>query len=51
MNKYFTNIDRKNSAVEVHQIGYQPDRLDKLIKQNQKTIVIIGTFKKLLVKK
>ena len=32
MNKDFTDIDPKDSAVKAYQIVNEPDRLDKLIK-------------------
>ena len=51
MNKDFTYIDPKDSAVKDGQIVYEPDHLDKLIKQNQKTIDMMGVLMELLVKK
>ena len=51
MNKDFTDIDPKDSAVKEDQLVYEPDHLDKLIKHNQETINMTGTLMELLVKK
>ena len=51
MNKNFTDIHPKDSAVKADQIVNEPDHLDKLIKQNQKTIDMMGVLMELLVKK
>ena len=51
MSKDFTGIDPNNSAVKAIQIVNEPDHLDKQIKQNQKTIDMMGVLMELLVKK
>ena len=51
MNKYFTDIDPKDSAVKADQIVNEPDHLDKLIEQNQTTIDMMAVLIELWAKK
>ena len=51
MNKSFTDPDNKDSAVKAENIVHEPHHLEKLMKQNQDTLEMMGHLMRLMVEK
>ena len=51
MNKEFADTDQTDSAVQAEKTVHEPDHLDKLIKQNQDTLAMMGQLMKMLAGK
>ena len=51
MNKKFTDHENKDSAVIAENIVHEPHHLEKLMKQNQDTLEMMGCLMKMLAGK
>ena len=51
MNKKFTEHENKSSAVTAENIVHEPHPLEKLMKQNQDTLEMMGNLMRLMVEK
>ena len=51
MKRVFADTDQIDSAVTAEKTVHEPDRLEKLIKQNQDTLAMMGHLMKMLAGK
>ena len=51
MNKKFTDHENKDTAVTAENIVHEPHHLEKLMKQSQETLEMMGNLMRLLVEK